>query len=203
MEAISAAFKSAAPESQYEPVTPIPKDEMYSYPKDEMYSYAIISRSEPYHQAQKRKRLRSLYEGPEAPQAHVSSKSQPIAKSKSQLYLGHSHQAKSRHPRPLPLIIDHEDIVPLHSVPARAETVSHDEEPIYDDVADSTADDDEEPIIYDDIADSTAGDDEEPIYDDIADSTTGMEEYDTASGTQGGQSMKHRRELRGKIYEAC
>ena len=70
------------------------------------------------------------------------------------------------------------------------ETVSDDdEEPIYDDIADSTAGsgDDEEPI-YDDIAD-----DEEPIYDDISLTAVNMEEHDTAgSGTQGDESIKHR-----------
>ena len=158
MEAIyagsSAAFKPAAPESQYEPDTPV-------------HSYAVISRSD---LAQKRKHLRSRYEGPEIPQAHVSSQNKLNAKSKSRLHLRHSHQVKSRRPRPLPIIIDHEDIVPLHLV--HAETVSHDEEPLN-------------------------------LYDDVADSLAGMEEYDTANGTQGDQNMKHRRELRGKIYETC
>ena len=79
MEAIyagsSAAFKPAAPESQYEPVTPIPEGEMYSYPR--------ISRSERHHQAQDRKDLKSLYEDPDAPitiQVHAPNQSQPNAK---------------------------------------------------------------------------------------------------------------------------
>ena len=81
MEAIhagsSAAFKPAAPESQYEPVTPIPEGEMYSY--------ARMSRSERHHQAQERKDLKSLYEDPDAPitiQVHAPNQSQPDAKGK-------------------------------------------------------------------------------------------------------------------------
>ena len=79
MEAISAdssaAFKPEAPESQYEPVTPIPEGEMYSY--------ARMSRSERYHQAQERKDLKSLYEDPDAPitiQVQAPNQSQPNAK---------------------------------------------------------------------------------------------------------------------------
>ena len=152
MEAISAgslaAFKPAAPESQYEPVTPIPESEVYSSARSEFK---------------------------------------------------HHSQAKTKHARPLPVI---EEIVPdLGNQMANNlslastsqyyvdETVFDDEEPIYDDIADSTAGsgDDEEPI-YDDIAD-----DEEPIYDDIFDSTAVMEEHETAgNGTQGDQSMEHR-----------
>ena len=138
MEAISAGSSATlptAPESQYayEPVTPIPESEMYSY------SYTRISRSE----------------------------------------LKHHSQAKTKCARPLPII---EEFVPDLGNQKATSTSQY---------VDETVSDDEEPI-YDDIADSTAGDDEEPIYDDIFDLTEKMEEHDTASGTQGDQSVKHK-----------
>lgn len=95
MEAIytgsSAAFKPAAPESQYEPVTPIPEGEMYSYPR--------MSRSERYHQAQERKDLKSLYEDPDAPitiQVHTPNQSQSNAKGNPPQ---NTHQAKNKRAR--------------------------------------------------------------------------------------------------------
>lgn len=98
MEAISAgssaAFKPVAPESQYEPITPVAEGEMYSYPR--------MSRSEHHHWEQEkkeRKDLKSLYDDPDAPimiQAQVPSQSQAIAPPS---HLEHPSQARTRRAR--------------------------------------------------------------------------------------------------------
>ena len=99
MEAIlagsSAVFKPVTPESQYEPVTPIPDSELYSY--------ARMSRTqEHHHHTQERKDLKSLYDDPEAPimiQAQIPSHSQPIAKDTPTPHLEHPSQARARRAR--------------------------------------------------------------------------------------------------------
>ena len=99
MEAISAgsstAFKPAAPESQYEPVSPVPEGEMYSY--------ARTVRSQEHHQlAQERKELKSLYDDPDAPimiQPHVPSQSQPTVNDLPPSHLEHPTHYKTRRAR--------------------------------------------------------------------------------------------------------
>ena len=98
MEAIyagsSAIFKPATPDSQYEPVIPVPDNEVYSY--------ARVSRFECHHQTQERKELKSLYDNPDAPvmiQTQVPSQSQVITKDTPPSHLEHPSQAKTRRER--------------------------------------------------------------------------------------------------------
>ena len=99
MEAISAgssaAFKPTAPESQYEPVTPIPEGEMYSY--------ARTARSqERTHQVQERKELKSLYDDPDAPvtiQALIPGQNQPTARDTPTSHLEQPSHPKARRAR--------------------------------------------------------------------------------------------------------
>ena len=99
MEAISAgssaAFKPAAPESQYESINPVSEGEVYSY--------ARMARSqEHHHQTQERKELKSLYDDPDAPvmfQPHIPSQSQPTAKDPPPSHLEHPTHHKVRRAR--------------------------------------------------------------------------------------------------------
>lgn len=96
MEAISTgsstAFKSAAPGSAqyYEPVTPIPEGERYSY--------ARMSRSDLHHQAQDAgKDQRSFYDDPD--NTPIVIQAEPIAKHAPISHLEHPGQAKARRAR--------------------------------------------------------------------------------------------------------
>ena len=152
MEAISvgssAAFKPVAPEvNQYEPVTPIPESETYSYPR--------VSRSERHLQTQSQVLdIKSLYDDPDASftiQAQLPSQNQ--TKDKSPTHSAHPSRAKARRTRSKsPSKPPTERVVPVNqtTVPPASPfqrvhlTVSDDKEPY--DVVDATASTDSEPI---------------------------------------------------------